>query len=600
MFQSFVATTTPATGAARLAALRTVLAEEGLAGFLVPRADAHQGETVAPRDERLAWLTGFTGSAGTAVVLAEEAAVFADGRYTLQVGDQIDTTAYSPVASHKVKVADWLAERLGEGDVLGYDPWLHGAEEIARLGERLADCGATLRPIPNPIDRIWEDQPAPPQAPIVPYPEALAGKSAAEKRADLAADLREEGIAAAVLTLPDSIAWLLNIRGSDVERRPIPLVFALLHADGTVTLIADPAKIGEEPADHLGPEVSVVPPDVFGATLDALSGPVAVDKASAPIWVSDRLKDAGIDVVWRQDPCILPKASKTEAEIAGAREAHLRDGAAMVEFLAWLDQAAPSGTLTEISVVQQLEAFRRATNALRDLSFDTICGAGPDGAIVHYRVTEATDRPVTPGDILLVDSGGQYLDGTTDITRTVATGPAPEDAIRAFTLVLKGMIAISRARWPEGLAGRDLDALARINLWQAGFDYDHGTGHGVGAYLGTHEGPQSLSRRGEVALAPGMILSNEPGYYREGAFGIRIENLIVVTSPEVPPLGDRPMLGFETLTYVPIDRRLIDTALLTAEERIWLDAYHAETRARLSSRLSDDAADWLAQATEPL
>ncbi|MEO0999371.1 MAG: aminopeptidase P family protein [Pseudomonadota bacterium] len=598
MFQSFEATTTPETGAPRLAALRARLDEAGLAGFLVPRADAHMGETVAPRDERLAWLTGFTGSAGAAAILREEAGVFGDGRYTLQLSAQIDTGVYTPVPSHKVALADWLAERVGEGDAIGFDPWLHGQEEIARLTEALAAKGATLRPVENPVDAIWEDQPAPPAGPLEPYPERLAGESAGAKRQRIAAEVAGAGRSAHVLTLPDSIAWLLNIRGTDVARRPIPLCFAILHADARVTLIADSAKVGPEVAAHLGPEVEVIPPAGFAAALAALPGKVGLDRTTAPVWVADRLTGAEID--WAPDPCLLPKARKTEAEIAGAREAHLRDGAAMVRFLAWLDGAAPAGGLTEIAVVRALEAERRATNALRDISFDTICGTGPDGAIVHYRVTEGTDRPVTPGDILLIDSGGQYLDGTTDITRTVATGPVAEEAARAFTLVLKGMIAISRLRWPPGLAGRDLDPFARAALWQAGFDFDHGTGHGVGAYLGVHEGPQALARRSLVALEPGMMLSNEPGYYREGAFGIRLENLVVIEPATVPEGGDRPMLSFETLTYVPIERRLVMPALLTAEERAWLDGYHAEVAAQIGPRVEGAAADWLAAATAPL
>ncbi len=403
-----------------------------------------------------------------------------------------------------------------------------------------------------------------------------------------------------MLTLPPSIAWLLNIRGADVPRVPAPLAFAVLNADATVDLAIDPAKIDDTAADWLGPQVRRHAPATFGALLDRLAGRVAVDKDSAPVWVSDRLEAAGVEVVWERDPCTLPKATKTAAEIAGARAAHLRDGAAVAEFLAWLDATAPEGGLSEIDVVRRLEAIRVGTGALRDISFDTISGSGPNGAIVHYRVTEASDRRVSPGELLLVDSGGQYEDGTTDITRTVAIGAPPEGAAGPFTRVLKGLIAMSRLRWPEGLAGREIDMAARAALWSAGFDYDHGTGHGVGSYLGVHEGPASLSRRSGEPILPGMILSIEPGYYREGAFGIRIENLAVVRPAETPEGGDRRMLSWETLTLAPIDRRLIDADLLEPGERDWLDAYHRRVQQALEPRVSPETAHWLRAACAPL
>ncbi|MFO7855298.1 MAG: aminopeptidase P family protein [Paracoccaceae bacterium] len=602
MFQSFDAASDPAEGPARLAALRAEMAARGLDGFLVPRGDAHQGETVAARDERLAWLTGFTGSAGACVVLSDRAAVFVDGRYELQVRAQTDAESFERVRIETTKPADWLREAAKPGARIAYDPWLHGRDEVERLRKALEAAGAELVASENLVDAVWTDQPDPPLGPVVPHPLDFAGEDAADKRARLAESLREAGVAAAALTQPDSLAWLLNVRGSDVERRPIPQGFALLHDDARVSLFMAPEKITPEARAWLGNEVATEATDAFGPALDALSGrKVRVDHTTAPDWVARRLEAAGAEIAWGDDPCLLPKAIKNAAELAGAREAHLRDGAAMVRFLRWLDEAAPSGALTEIKVVEALEGFRRETGALMDLSFDTICGAGPDGAIVHYRVTRDTDRTVVPGDVLLVDSGGQYRDGTTDITRTMATGPVPPEAARAATLVLKGMIAISRARWPKGLAGRDLDALARAALWRAGLDYDHGTGHGVGAYLGTHEGPQGLSRRSTVPLEPGMILSNEPGCYREGEWGIRIENLVAVTPPAVPEGGEREMLGFETLTWCPIDRRLIQAGLLDAEERAWLDAYHAETEAKLGPRLTDskDRA-WLAAACAPL
>ncbi|MSU90553.1 M24 family metallopeptidase [Rhodobacteraceae bacterium 2CG4] len=600
MFQDFAIPSDPALGPPRIAALRGAMKKAGVDGFLVPRADAHQGEFVAARDARLGWLTGFTGSAGLAVVLADAAALFVDGRYTLQAAAQVDTGVLTLKSVPADKPADWARGHLRQGQTVAYDPWLHTARDIADWAEVLDPARIALRPVDNLVDAIWDDQPPPPAGRAEVQPLEFSGRGHGDKRSEVAGTLRTEGVKAAVLTLPDSIAWLLNIRGSDVARIPVMHGFAILHADGRVSLFADPAKLDETVRRHLGAEVEIAAPEEFGAALDALPGPVGVDRASAPAWVSDRLAAAGTEVRWMRDPCVLPKACKTGAELAGSRAAHLRDGAAMVEFLCWLDGAVAGGTLTEIDVVQELEARRRATNALRDLSFDTICGAGPHGAIVHYRVTDGTNRPIAPGDVLLVDSGGQYADGTTDITRTVATGAVDPDARRAFTLVLKGMIAMSRARWPEGLAGRDLDALARIALWRAGMDYDHGTGHGVGAYLGVHEGPAGLSRRSTEPLKPGMILSNEPGYYREGAFGIRIENLLAVTEPRVPDGGERPMLGFETLTYVPIDLRLIDGQLLSGEERDWLDSYHRTVRDRLAPLVSDKTRDWLSDATRAL
>jgi Xaa-Pro aminopeptidase len=600
MLQDFRRRTTPETGPLRLAALREAMAAEELDAYLVPRADAHQGETVALRDERLAWLTGFTGSAGIAAATAARAVVFVDGRYRLQVAAEVDTGAFEIGRMPEEKLSGWLGEALSAGARVGFDPWLHTMGQIEALETALAGKGVALVRATNLVDRVWTDQPPPPAGPARAHPEALAGRSSADKRAALGRELREHGRAAAVLTLPDSIAWLLNIRGADIPRTPVVLAFAILHADGRVALFTVPAKIGPEVRDHLGPEVTVAPAEALGAALDALEGRVAVDRDSAPVWIADRLAAGAAERVWARDPCILPKATKTAAELAGARTAHLRDGAAMADFLAWLDRTAPDGGLTEIDVVRQLEASRRGTGALHDIAFETICGAGPDGAIVHYRVSEATDRPVRPGEILLVDSGGQYPDGTTDVTRTVAVGTPDAAAVRPFTLVLKGMIAMSRLRWPEGLAGRDLDAVARVALWRAGLDYDHGTGHGVGSFLGVHEGPQGLSRRSAEALRPGMIVSNEPGYYREGAFGIRIENLLAVAAPETPEGGERPMLGFETLTLVPIDTRLVDPALLDTDERAWLDGYHARVRAVLEPLVETETRDWLARACAPL
>ncbi len=600
MFQTFIASTTPETGKNRVASLRSELARNGLSGFLVPRSDAHNGENVADRDERLAWLTSFTGSAGQCIVLADHAAIFTDGRYTLQVRNQTDDAVFTYRQIPQESPKDWLLETLAKGSSLGFDPWLHGHKEIEDLRKALSLKDITLKPLSeNPIDTVWQDQPAPPMGKVSIFPKELAGRSHAEKRSEIAGILKTENVQATVLTLPDSIAWLLNIRGSDIPRMPVAHGFAILHADKTVSLFMASAKLSDEIRTHLGPEVRIAEPETFAEALAALTGRIALDPTTTPLYVQSCLSDAA-EVHWMRDPCILPKACKTDAELKGTREAHLTDAAAMARFLCWLDQAAPSGKLTEIDVVKELEGYRRAANTLQDISFETISGAGPNGAIVHYRVTEESNRPVTPGDLLLVDSGGQYLNGTTDITRTIATGPVAEDARRAFTLVLKGMINLSRARWPEGLAGRDLDALARIALWQEGMDYDHGTGHGVGVYLGVHEGPQNLSRRGAEPLKPGMILSNEPGYYKEGAYGIRIENLVVVESASIPSGGERPMLAFETITFAPIDRRLIDPTLLTSADRKWLNAYHAQTASLISPRVDDATATWLKQACAPL
>lgn len=594
MFQSFSATTSPEDGPPRLAALREEMARQNVDAFLVPRADAHQGEYVPPSDERLAWLTGFTGSAGFAAVTAQEAGVFVDGRYRVQVRAQV-ADVFTPVDWPETKLGDWLALRLESGQKIAYDPWLHTKEQIDGLKKRLGD-DVRLVPSANLIDAVWEDRPPPPAAPARAQPIERTGQSSVKKREEIAKILETAGQSAAVLTLADSVSWLLNIRGSDIPRNPVVLAFAIIHDDARVHLFADPVKF-----EALGPDPAITICDVAALpeVLSSLSGPVRVDPKSAPIAISQILTEAGISISFDEDPCILPKAIKTPVEIDGTREAHLRDAAAMIEFLTWFDRTASGGTLTEIDAAKALEACRRATNALQDISFDTISGAGPNGAIVHYRVTEQTNRKISEGELYLVDSGGQYLDGTTDITRTIAVGTPPEDARAAFTRVLQGMIAISTIRFPKGLAGRDLDVLARAQLWRAGQDYDHGTGHGVGVYLCVHEGPQRLSRLSEVPLAPGMILSNEPGYYKEGHYGIRIENLIVVREAEAR--GDnRQHHDFETLTFVPIDTRLVDTAALAPWERDWLNTYHAEIVRKVADRLSSEAKDWLHEATRPI
>ncbi len=593
MFQTFDATTSPDQGPPRLAALRGHLAAEGLTGCLVPRSDRFQGEYVAASDARLAWLTGFTGSAGFCVVVPEVAGVFVDGRYRVQVKQQVDTAAFTPVDWPEVQLADWLKEQAPAQAVIGFDPWLHTIEEVEKLRAALEGTSITLEPVSNPVDAIWHDRPAPPSAAFFAQPEELAGETSEDKRARLAIALAQKNQAAALITLPDSVAWLMNIRGADIPCNPVPHAMALLGTDGTVTLFCDPAK-----AEALDLGAELRPESDLPRILTEHPGPVRVDAASAPVAVAGLLGDR---MVRGDDPCRLPKARKNAAEVAGMIEAHDRDAVAMVRFLAWLDQEAPSGGLTEIDVVTALEGFRAETNALREISFETICGAGPNGAIVHYRVTEASNRAVKPGELLLIDSGGQYVDGTTDITRTVAVGEVPEAHKAAFTRVLKGVITLSMLRFPQGIAGAHIDALARAALWSAGMDYGHGTGHGVGSYLCVHEGPQGLSRRSTVPLETGMILSIEPGHYREGEYGIRIENLVVVReAPELEGQDPIDFLHFRTLTHVPIDRRLILPDLLTPAERDWIDGYHAEVLARIGPRLDAATSPWLEAACAPL
>jgi len=602
MFQSFETSVDRAATPARMAHLRAAIAAAGVSGFLVPRADAHQGEKVAPRDERLAWLTGFTGSAGIAVVLAKRAALFVDGRYTLQAGAQVFDGLIEVVPIHETPVHEWLAQALSNGDRLGYDPWLHGKAEIDKLRDAAKDAGAAMVSLPrNLVDEVWPDQPPPPSGAVRIHPADVAGEEAADKRRRIGAEIDDKGAVTAILSLPDSIAWLLNIRGSDIEHSPVAHGFAMVHADGRVDLVMTPDKVDGAVRAHLGNEVTVHPVEALAGLVADLKGPVLLDSASCPLWFAEQLAASGHETIWGRDPCVEPKARKNAAELAGMRAAHARDGVAIARFLCWLDTALAAGdTVTEIDVVEKLEGFRAASGQLSDISFDTIAGSGPNGAIVHYRVNRQTNRTIVPGDLLLVDSGAQYPDGTTDITRTMATGPVTDAHRRYFTLVLRGMIALSRIRWPKGLNGRDLDPLARAALWRAGLDYDHGTGHGVGACLNVHEGPQNISRRGTAELTPGMIVSNEPGYYAAGEYGIRIENLVIVEEPSVPEGGSRPMLGFETLTWAPIDRRLIEPALLDAEETAWLDGYHAEVLRRVGPHLDAETAAWLTAACAPL
>jgi len=587
----------------RLARLRSLMEQRSLDAILVPRGDEHLGEYVPPSAERLAWLTGFTGSAGLAVILRENAALFVDGRYTLQAGQQLPPGLYEIRHLIREPYSSWLKSQLPKGARVGYDPWLHAAAAIDALALELAVAGIAAVPLDaNPIDAVWADRPAPPLAPIVPHPAAYSGAESGDKRAEIGRAVADTGAGAAVLTGPDSIAWLLNIRGGDVPNAPLPLSFAILKDDGHVDLFVDDRKLSPETRTYLGNSVTIGQPGEFGGALDRLASlgkPVRLDPQNTPAWVADRLKGAGIGIAIGADPCQKPKAIKNRIEIEGARAAHRRDGAALVRFFTWLGDAMAKSPPTEIEAARFLADCRAGQDLSKGPSFDTISGAGEHGAIVHYRAMPETDKRLAPGMLYLLDSGGQYLDATTDVTRTIALGEPTPEMCRHFTLVLKGHIALGRARFPEGTSGAQLDALARTPLWEAGLDYDHGTGHGVGSYLSVHEGPQRIFKNGTVPLEPGMIVSNEPGYYRTGHYGIRIENLVLVRKADLPD-AERPMLEFETLTLSPIDRNLIDVAMLTSVERAWIDAYHARVYETLCDRLDHKERDWLAEAALPL
>ena len=589
-----------ATIAARLTELRAELARQGLAGFIVPRADEHLGEYVPEAAERLAWLTGFTGSAGLAAVLMDRAAVFTDGRYGLQLEQQTDAQFWERQHVLEAPPPGWLAQHVPAGAAIGYDPRLIGEEALARYTE----AALTMRPVAhNPIDAIWADRPAPPSSPAIPHPLEFAGRAAADKCQEVAAVLLAAKQDAAVITDPASLAWLLNIRGADVAFTPFALGFALLHADARVELFMDPAKLAPSTRDWLGNGVAVDGPDALAPALARLAGKtVRVDGAGSPVWFAQTLRAAGALVANAADPCLLPKACKNPVERQGARDAQRRDGVAMCRFLHFLAERASTGELTEISAAARLLALRKEGAGFRGDSFPAISGAGEHGAIIHYRVSPETDRRIGPNEVYLIDSGAQYPDGTTDITRTIWTGPGPAPAQlrQRFTLVLKGHIAIASLVFPQGVAGAHLDAFARSALWRVGLDYDHGTGHGVGSYLSVHEGPVSLSRAARpVPLAAGMILSNEPGYYLPGQYGIRLENLLLVQPAELANAA-KPFLCFETLTFAPFDRQLLAVEWLQDEEITWLDAYHAQVLAEMGPKLEAAARAWLEQACRPV
>jgi Xaa-Pro aminopeptidase len=604
MRQTFDETTDRSFGPRHVPLIREAMARQGLDGFLVPHEDEHQNEYLPAANDRLAWATGFTGSAGAAVILKDKAAVFVDGRYTLQVRDQVDAGFFEIRDLVEGGVSAYLETATGRGQKIGYDPRLHSPDALAQLKAAAAKAGAELTPVnDNPLDAAWGGQrPPQPTAPVVPHPGQYSGEDSSAKRLRVGAAVAGKGADAAVLTAPASIAWLFNVRGGDVIRSPLPLGQAILAKDGTARLFLDPAKVTPELPSWLGNQVRLeTPEDLPGALADLKGQSVLVDPAQSSAWYFDALSAAGAKVIRGEDPCALPRACKNAVEIEGTRRAHARDGAALTRFLHWLATDGQAHPPDEITAVRKLEAFREATGALKDLSFDTIAGAASNGAIVHYRPTERLNKRTESGSLLLVDSGAQYLDGTTDVTRTVAIGEPSDEMRQRFTLVLKGHLALAAVRFPAGTTGSALDALARQALWMHGLDYDHGTGHGVGSYLGVHEGPQRISKApNAVALKPGMILSNEPGYYKEGAYGIRIENLQVVTPAEPIPGGERPMHGFETLTLAPIDRRLIDRNLLSTEERAQLDAYHARVAEVIGPQVEPVVRAWLADATAPI
>jgi Xaa-Pro aminopeptidase len=603
-FQSFEDCGDRGASAERVAALRKELATRGLDGFIVPRADRYQNEYVPPSSQRLAWLTGFTGSAGVAIVLADRAVIFVDGRYLVQVGEEIDSAIFSLAHLVDEPPTQWIQANLKAGTKLGYSPWLHTVDGAERLARACKAVGSSLIAVDdNPIDAIWSDRPAAPLGAVVPHDVRYAGEEADAKLARIRADMEKTRADTLVVSDPHAVSWMFNIRGSDVPHTPVVLAFATVPKEGRPTLYVDLRKLGSDIRHRLEALADIRASAAFERDLAVLGKArrtVRLDPASCPEAIARAVSENGGKIFRGSDPVATMKAVKNTTEIAGARAAQQRDGAAVTRFLAWFDREAPRGELTEIDAVEALESFRRETGMLKDVSFPTIAGAGPNGAIVHYRVSRQSNRRIEPGELFLIDSGGQYEDGTTDITRTIAVGTPSADMRQKFTLVLKGHIAIARAVFPEGTSGAQLDTLARQYLWQAGFDFDHGTGHGVGSYLSVHEGPARISKLGGAALKRGMILSNEPGYYRTGAYGIRIENLILVT--EAAPVADaeKPLNAFETLTLAPIDRRLVESSMMTADEIAWFDAYNARVRDVLSPLFDAATRVWLIAMTAPL
>lgn len=595
------------THAARLQALREQLSRDQLDGFVVPLTDEHMSEYVGAYAQRLSWLTGFQGSAGSAVVLPEAAAIFTDGRYTIQVRQQVDGANWEYVPVPQVSIADWLRDHAPQGGRIGYDPWLHTRGWVEEAEKALAERGAELVAVSrNPIDAVWDDQPAPSDAKLIVQRDDAAGRTSASKRAEIADWLAERKADAVVLSALDSIAWTFNVRGADVSHTPVALAYAIINADGTADLFVAKDKVGDEVAQHLGNAVRVHDRAAFAPALERFAGKrVAADPAGSVAAIFDALDAGGATILATRDPVVLAKAIKNEVEISGHKAAQARDGAALARFLKWAEAEMPKGGVTEWSAAARLQAFREETGVLRDLSFDTISGTGPNGAIPHYKVTEESSLAVEQGHLYLVDSGGQYEDGTTDVTRVIPVGEPTQEMRDRFTRVLKGHIAIATAVFPAGTTGGQIDAFARRPLWEVGCDYGHGTGHGVGAYLSVHEGPQRIAAPNYPGGGPaeplraGMFLSNEPGYYKAGEFGIRIENLVLVVEKDIPG-AESVMLGFETLTFAPIERTLIEPGLLTEDERRWLDAYHARVLEILGPQLSPDERAWLDAKCRPI
>ena len=591
----------------RLAALREQLKSDRLDGFVVPLTDEHMSEYVGSYAQRLAWLTGFQGSAGSAVVLPEEAAIFVDGRYTLQVRSQVSDREWSYQSVPETSVTDWLKDHAREGARIGYDPWLHTRDWVKRAREALASrCAELVAVGENPIDKVWIDKPEASKARLVVQPDEYAGKSSAEKRTEIAEWLESKEADAAVIAPLDSIAWLFNVRGQDVHRTPVALAYGIVHSDGTADLFVADEKVGPDVRQHLGNGVRLHDRHAFEAALGELGGKtVAVDPERSVAAIFDALDKAGAKILPLRDPTILPKALKNPVEIAGQKAAQERDGIAVARFLRWIDEEAPGGQVDELIASDKLEALRRESPELRDLSFDSISGAGPNGAIVHYKSSEKTNRKLETGTLYLIDSGGQYVDGTTDITRTVPIGEPTDEMRDRFTRVLKGHIAVATAVFPKGTRGTQLDSFARRPLWQAGLDYAHGTGHGVGSFLAVHEGPQRIApvtssqSGGDEPLAPGMIISNEPGYYKTGEYGIRIENLVLVVEKEIAG-AEKETLGFETLTFAPIDRRLVVKEMLSPAEIDWLNDYHAQVLEKIGPKLEGADRAWLERACAPI
>ncbi|MEM7290164.1 MAG: aminopeptidase P family protein [Pseudomonadota bacterium] len=603
MFQDFATSADKTAGPGRLSQLRGEIKRVGATHFLVPHADEHQNEYLPARAERLAWLTGFTGSAGFCVAGLEDCTLFVDGRYTLQAREQVVGPTFTVESLIDNPPSRWLADNTNTDDIIAFDPWLITSGQIKAYEKALAKSGASLKPVDNLIDCIWKDQPEPPLEPVTLHPIEVSGKEASAKIVEIQKVIAEKSVDLTVLTDPASLAWLFNIRGSDVQHNPLPLGFAIISGDGRPLLFIDGHKLDNDTRKYLDGLANLHEPEELSSKLGEITNEktVLVDEARMPVALVNSITNGGGKLVKGRDPVTLPRAIKNETELSGAIDAQLRDGVAITKFLYWLDQQNPVD-VTEIGAVRKLEEVRRANakamgSELKEISFDTISGFGPNGAIVHYRVTNESDLQFSDDALYLCDSGGQYADGTTDITRTVAIGTPPDRAIVDFTLVLKGHIAVATALFPAGTRGVDLDPFARHALWQNGKDFAHGTGHGIGSYLNVHEGPQSISKRGMEPLVPGMILSNEPGFYVEGAYGIRIENLVIVEEAKQVAGGNIETHSLKTITLAPIDRRLIDKALLSPNERDWLNTYHAQVRTALSQHLETEERSWLEAMT---